>query len=226
MENQAGKLIEILTHTKRPLVSAVAAALLLAGCGPLISFGDDGPADDVYSLEYGAVNANTSDMATIIYVEEPLMSDGLGGINVAVALENRKRTNLQGVRWSANSTDLIRDYFVRAIGSVSGTRLLGQGAIDVQAGCRLGVKVWAFEFVPGTSASDDRVDIEVEFILIRYNDNRLIGQPTFSASPQVALSDGENIIDAFHTGMASISDDAGKWLAPLAGECALAGSDG
>ncbi len=207
-------------HAVRKLFAG-AAALMLASCGPLISFGDDGPADDVFSLEYDGANVNTSDMATIIYVEEPLMSDGLGGVDVAVALENRKRTSLQGVRWSSNSTDLIRDYFIRAIGSVSGTRLLGQGAIDVQAGCRLGVKVWAFEFVPGVSAGDDRVDIEVEFILIRYNDNRLIGQPTFSASPQVSAANGEDIIDAFHDGMTNISREAGKWLAPLAGECAL-----
>ena len=218
MENQTKKKVFV---TRAMYSVAAAMALLLVGCGPIISFGDDGPADDVYSLEYSLNNANTNDTATIIYVEEPLMSDGLGGINVAVALENRKRTNLQGVRWSANSTDLIRDYFVRAIGRMSGTRLLGQGAIDVQAGCRLGIKVWAFEFVPGTNAGDDRVDLEVEFILVRYNDNRLLGQPTFSASPQVVLSDGENIVDAFHDGMTSISSDAGKWLAPLASQCDL-----
>ncbi len=217
MENRAVKQ----TPLTCSLVSTVAAALLLAGSGPIISFGDDGPADDVYSLEYSAVTANTSDMASIVYIEEPLMGDGLGGINVAVALENRKRTNLQGVRWSANSTDLIRDYFIRAIGSMSGTRLLGQGAIDVQAGCRLAVKVWAFEFVPGANASDDRVDIEVEFTLIRYSDNRLIDQPIFSAASPVARSNSENIIDAFHSGMASISRDAGRWLAPLANKCAL-----
>ncbi len=202
-----------------------AAALMLAGCGPLISFGDDGPADDVFSLEYDGANVNTSDMATIIYVEEPLMSDGLGGVDVAVALENRKRTSLQGVRWSSSSTDLIRDYFIRAIGSMSGTRLLGQGAIDVRAGCRLGVKVWAFEFVPGASAGDDRVDIEVEFTLVRYNDNRLIGQPTLSASSQVSAANGEEIIEAFHDGMTRISREAGQWLAPIAGECALAAAN-
>lgn len=212
---------EKLVYAFRSVACGVFALVGLAACGPIISFGDDGPADDVYSLEYGVPNTNTSDMATIIYVEEPLMSDGLGGIEVAVALENRRRTSLQGVQWSANSTDLIRDYFVRAIGSMSGTRLLGQGAIDVQAGCRLGTKVWAFEFVPGATASDDRVDIEVEFILIRYNDNRLIGQPTFAAAQQVSAADGQNIVDAFHRGMASISREAGQWLAPLASECAL-----
>lgn len=218
MENQAEKL----TFMARSVACGFLVMLFLAGCGPIISFGDDGPADDVYSLEYGGAATNTSDMATIIYVEEPLMSDGLGGIEVAVALANRQRTSLKGVQWSANSTDLIRDYFVRAIGSMSGTRLLGQGAIDVQAGCRLGIKVWAFEFVPGASASDDRVDIEAEFILIRYNDNRLIGQPVFSAAQRVGGSDGENIVEAFHQGMSSISREAGQWLAPLASECALA----
>jgi len=217
MENQAEKL----TYLFRSVACGFFALASLTACGPIISFGDDGPADDVYSLEYDSVTTNAGDMATIIYVEEPLMSDGLGGIQVAVALENRQRTSLQGVQWSANSTDLIRDYFIRAIGSMSGTRLLGQGAIDVQAGCRLGTKVWAFEFVPGAAPADDRVDIEVEFILIRYNDNRLIGQPTFSAMQPVATADGQNIIDAFHRGMASVSREAAQWLAPLASECAL-----
>lgn len=218
MKNQADKLRNLC----RSLACIFLGAFVLAGCGPIISFGDDGPADNVYSLKYAEANTNTSDMATIIYVEEPLMSDGLGGVNIAVALENRKRTSLQGAQWSTSSTDLIRDYFIRAIGSMSGTRLLGQGAIDVQAGCRLGTKVWAFEFVPGASARDDRVDIEVEFILIRYNDNRLIGQPTFSATQQVTASEGENIIEAFHQGMTSISREAGAWLAPVASECSLA----
>lgn len=217
MKNQPEKL----TYAFRSVACGLFVLASLAACGPIISFGDDGPADDVYSLEYAAAANNAGDMATIIYVEEPFMSDGLGGIQVAVALENRQRTSLQGVQWSANSTDLIRDYFIRAIGSMSGTRLLGQGAIDVQAGCRLGTKVWAFEFVPGASAADDRVDIEVEFILIRYNDNRLIGQPTFTAMQQVTIADGQNIVDAFHRGMASISREAGQWLAPLASECAL-----
>lgn len=217
MKNQA----DTLTYKVRSVACGFVGMLLLAGCGPIISFGDDGPAGDIYSLEYAVANTNVGGMATIIYLEEPLMSDGLGGIDIAVSLENRKRTSLQGVQWSASSTDLIRDFFVRAIGSMSGTRLLGQGALDVQAGCRLGTKVWAFEFVPGTTASDDRVDIEVEFILTRYSDNRLIGQPTFSAAQSVTESDGENIVEAFHQGMTAISQEAGAWLAPVAAECAL-----
>lgn len=198
--------------------------LMLGGCGPLISFGDDGPADEVYSLEFADARTASGDMAAIIYLEEPLMSSGLGGNHVAVALDNNQRTNLKGVRWSANSTDLIRDFLVRSISSSSGVRLLGEGAIDVQAGCRLGVKVWSFEFVPGDSARDDRVDVEIEFILIRYSDNRLIGQPTFAASPGVASAAADRIVAAFQNAMTSISADAGAWLSPHAAECSIEAS--
>ncbi len=203
------------------LPALAASALMLAGCGPLISFGDDGPADKVYGLEYNDVRAASGDMAAIVYLEEPLMSDGLGGNQVSVVLDNNKRTSLMGVRWSANSTDLIRDFLVRGVGSTSGIRLLGEGAIDVQAGCRMGVKVWAFEFVPGDRAGDDRVDIEIEFILIRYNDNRLIGQETIKSSEKVDGSGGDAIVTSFERSMKAVSIEAGSWLAPKSADCSL-----
>lgn len=178
-----------------------AMLFMVTGCGPLISFGDDGPADQIFGLEHPGAPALSDDLGTIVYVEEPLMSDGLGGNQITVVLENSQRTSLSGVRWSANSTDLIRDYLVRGISNTSGVRMLGEGAIDVKAGCRLGVKVWAFEFVPGASERDDRVAVEIEFILVRYSDNSLIGQPTFSAGQGVDSSDGVGVAGAFHDAM-------------------------
>lgn len=200
---------------------STALLLILAGCGPLISFGDDGPADKVYGLEYDSAPAATGAMSTIVYVEEPLMSDGLGGNHISVVLDNNERTSLMGVRWSANTTDLIRDFLVRGVAGTSGVRLLGEGAIDVQAGCRLGLKIWSFEFVPGDSIRDDRVDVEIEFILVRYSDNRLIGQPTFSSSQGVEATSGAAIVAAFHQSMISVSTQAGSWLATQSGECSL-----
>lgn len=202
-------------------VLGVFSLLFMAGCGPLISFGDDGPADQIFGLEHPAAPLTSADLGTIIYVEEPLMSDGLGGNQISVALEDSQRTSLSGVRWSANSTDLIRDYLVRGVSAASGVRMLGEGAIDVKAGCRLGLKVWAFEFVPGSSARDDSVVVEIEFVLVRYSDNGLIGQPTFRAAPGVSSSDGVGVTRAFNDAMQSVSEQAGAWLAPQAGQCAL-----
>lgn len=190
---------------------ALASGLMLAGCGPLISFGDDGPADQIFSLDYPAARPHLAG-DTIIYVEEPLMSGGLSGTQVSVTLDNNQHTSLMGIRWSANTTDMIRDYLVRGLSSRSGARMLGEGALDVQAGCRMGLKVWAYEYVPGDSSADDTIDVEIEFILVRYLDNGLLGQPTFSASEPVAGSDGTDIVAGFDAAMRSISRQAGDWL--------------
>lgn len=200
---------------------AAVSILSLAACGPLISFGDDGPADQIFGLEYDGARQAGDDLTTLVYMEEPLMSDGLSGTQVSVVLPGSQRTSLMGVRWSTNSADLVRDYLVRGVSSESGIRMLGEGALDVSAGCHMGLKVWAFEFVPGNSAGDDRVDVEIEFSLVRYSDNRLIGQPTFSSSVSIAGSEGVDVADGFDQAMRAISRDAGAWVASTGAACTL-----
>ncbi|MBO6506387.1 MAG: membrane integrity-associated transporter subunit PqiC [Kordiimonadaceae bacterium] len=199
---------------------AVSSLMLVAGCGPLISFGDDGPADQIFSLDY-PVAGDHSSAASVIYVAEPLMSGGLSGTQVSVVLDDNQRTSLMGVRWNANTTDMVRDYLVRGLSAQSGALMLGEGALDVKAGCRLGVKVWDYEYVPGNSISDDRVDVEIELILVRYIDNALLGQPTFAASEAVSGSDGVDVVDGFNRAMASISRDAGDWIGQNREACQL-----
>lgn len=203
------------------VAAAAAASLLLAGCGPLISFGDDGPADEVYSLAYAPSGPAIADDAPIIYVDEPLLAQGLGGVNVAVALDDNRRTSLMGVRWAENSSDLIRDYLVRAAGEKSGARLLGEGGLDVRAGCKLALKVWSFDFAPGASSRDDEVRVEIEFTLVRYSDNHLLGQPTFRDTQSVRSADSDRIVAAFHNAMGTVSDAAGDWLRGAASACAI-----
>lgn len=199
---------------------AVSSLLLVAGCGPLISFGDDGPADQIYSLDYPAAGDH-SGAETVVYVAEPLMSGGLSGTQVSVLLDNNQRTSLMGVRWTANTTDMVRDYLVRGLSARSGALMLGEGALDVKAGCRMGVKVWNYEYVPGDTARDDRVDVEIELILVRYLDNALLGQPTFTASEAIGGSDGVDVVDGFNRAMAAISREAGDWVGQHLEACKL-----
>lgn len=104
---------------------AVSSLMLVAGCGPLISFGDDGPADQIFSLDY-PVAGDHSSAASVIYVAEPLMSGGLSGTQVSVVLDDNQRTSLMGVRWNANTTDMVRDYLVRGLSAQSGALMLGK----------------------------------------------------------------------------------------------------
>lgn len=201
-------------------VAAASSLLFAVGCGPLISFGDDGPADQIYSLDYPAAGDH-SGADTVIYVAEPLMGGGLSGTQVSVLLDNNQRTSLMGVRWTANTPDMIRDYLVRGLSAQSGALMLGEGALDVKVGCRLGVKVWDYEYVPGDSASDDRVDVEIELILVRYLDNALLGQPTFTVSESVGGSNGVDVVAGFNRAMASISRQAGSWIGEHLEACKL-----
>lgn len=200
---------------------AFASAMLLAGCGPLISFGEGGPADDVFSLRYEADRSAPAANAPVIFIDEPLMTNGLGGTQIAVQLDGNKRSRLQGARWSENSGDLIRDFVARAAGEKSGARVLGQDGIDVRSECRLGLKVWAFELVPGGSPREDLVSIEIEFTLVRAADNALLGQPVFATRQPVRAASSSRVVNAFHAGMMEVADVASAWLKDEIAACKL-----
>lgn len=205
---------------KFPALAFSLLFLVTTGCGPLISFGDDGPADDVYSLRYISDPVATQDLGPIIHLEEPLMTNGLASGDIAVALEDGRRTMLKGVRWSANASDLVRDYLIGAVSDGAGVLLIGEGGLDIKASCRLGLKVREFAFAPGSTTRSDRVNISIEFTLVRYADAHLIGQPVFEVSYPVENSNGRSIVTAFHEGMDTVSDKAATWLAPLSSQCA------
>ncbi len=196
------------------------AGLGVSACGPLISFGDDGPADTVYSLRYEGAYRSGDDDAAVIYVDEPHLGDGLGGQNITVALPNQKRSTLKGARWSAPLSNLVRDYVVRSLGDKAGVHMIGEGGLDIHAGCRLGTKVWALEFAPGTAATDDKVVVALEMSLVRLRDSKLLSHPTFEKSVGVGGA-GENdaIATAFNRAMAATATEMGQWLKAQTPEC-------
>lgn len=201
--------------------TALSAWVALAACGPLISFGDDGPADDVYSLRYDGAYIPPQDGAALIYVEQPLMGDGLGGQTIPVVLENERRTRLQGVAWSANSADLIRSYMVRALSVAPNADFVGEGGLDIEASCYLGLKVWEFEFAPGAVRADDSVHVAIEFSLVRYSDSVLLGRPTYKAVESVSGSETEGVVLAFQRAIASIGRSGRTWVEENAAQCAV-----
>jgi len=196
---------------KRNALGLVAASVVLASCGPLISIGDDGPADQVYTLRYegGYPVAGTG---PVVFMDEPTVADGLNSDKVAVALAGNRRSTIDGVRWSAPPSDLVRDYLVRALADGSEARMVGQGGLDIKASCRLGVKLWELDFVPGTRASDDKVSVALELTLVRLKDNQLIGHPTIVQSPGVGGSGSDAVMAAFRDAMAQAGAEAAAWF--------------
>jgi ABC-type uncharacterized transport system auxiliary subunit len=196
----------------------------VAGCGPLISFGDDGPADEVYSLEYKGGYSSFNAAAPRIYLDEPLMAEGLSSRKMSVRLADFRRSTISSISWSANLSDLIRGYMARAIAVQSGIQLIGEGGLDVRVGCRMAVHVWAFELVPGAEASGDKVSSTIELTLLNVINGNLLGRQTFVVEKPIQSSEGVDIAAAFNEAISDSTNKMSEWLGPIQSECALPAS--
>jgi ABC-type uncharacterized transport system auxiliary subunit len=200
--------------------SLLGAALLLAGCGPIISFGDDGPVDAIYSLRYEGGFPTDKVDGPIVYVEEPHFADDLDGRSVSVLLAGNRRSTIDGVAWSSPLSELVRNYITRSLADGLGANIVSEGALDVNSTCRIGSKVWALELVPGRDAAADRVEITIELSLVRFRDSTLIGHPTISRTAKVAGSDDAAVMAAFGKAMAGVSDEMRSWFKGALSGCA------
>jgi ABC-type uncharacterized transport system auxiliary subunit len=214
-----------ITHRKSPKtlefkrVLGLVSALLLASCGPLISFGDDDPAGDIYTLRYEGAHSDQSPSGPIIYVDSPQMVDGLDGRSVSVRLGGNRRSTLAGASWSAHLSELVRDYVVQALEGATDANMISQGGLDIKAGCRLGIKVWAMEFVPGLTSDQDQVDVRLQFSLVRLSDSKLLSHPTFAQTVGVTTSNGGGVVAAFAVAMERASEAYGGWFSEASDAC-------
>jgi len=215
-------MIEYLKSLRRR-TSAVGSALfslLLVGCGPLISFGGDGPGE-TYTLRYPAepqISA-AAEEGPIIQIDQPFFSDGLGGTGIKVNLDTNERATVGGVGWTADISDLLRDYLVLSLSDNTGVRTLGEGLLDVGSDCRLVTRVWRFELVPGASSTDDQVDVNMELFLIRIRNGSLLASKRFSSAAEVSGGSGKDIVDAFSSALRSLSGEQQQWLSEAANSC-------
>ncbi len=193
----------------------------LSACGPLISFGNDGPADEVYTLAYNGTYSVFNAAAPRIYLDEPLMAEGLASRKMSVRLPDFRRSTISSISWSANLSDLIRGYMARSIAVKTGAQLISEGGLDVKVGCRMAVNVWAFELVPGESQVDDKVSSTIELTLLNVTNGALLGRQTFVVEKQVNSVEGVAIAAAFNEAIEESSVTMSEWLLPIQSGCQL-----
>jgi len=197
-------------------------ALSVAACGPLISFGGDEKPGEIYGLRYPAPYAASSPVGPIVYIDSPQMVEALGGQNIAVVMPDGQRTSLDGVTWATNLSDILRDYIGHSL-SATEANIISEGGLDIKAGCRLGLKVWSFEFAPGISAEDDKVKIAIQFSLVRLSDSVLLSHPTFSQEIAVKNATASGVVGSFRAGMEAAAKDYGVWFQERMNQCQFKG---
>jgi len=195
------------------------SSLCLSSCGPLISFGDDGPAPNSYTLRYPASYTDVQSEGPAIYLDSPRMINALDSDAIAVRLPGNERTVIEGAGWSQHLSDILRDYIEHSVASLADVQVVSEGGLDIKVSCRIGVKVWAMELVPADSRAGDEVEVALQFSMVRLADGELLGQPVFAETEPVRSTSSGAVVEAFSTAMNRAANRYGAWVKETSGAC-------
>ena len=209
------------TGMKMGLVTGL--AFLAAGCTQILPIGSK--AERSFSLRYELAqdqyHGSGMKAGPVIFLDDPLLAEGLGGRTITVELEGRERTALKGAKWSAPLSDLIRGYLNRNLMANTQAQIVGEGGLDVHASCRISSKVWSFELHPQgeDGHEEDRVHVSLDLSLIDMRSGDLIGRNQFDNWSQLDATDGRAVVAAFHEAMEPVATDIAAWVTDNLKEC-------
>lgn len=203
------QLVMALFYMKK--MGSLVSILMISACSQVLPFGSK--PERTFSLRYEGDISALPTGGPIVFLDEPLMAEGLGGRTFAVEIEGRERTILKDARWSSSLSDLVRSYFERLLGASSKAQIIGEGGLDVRAGCRLSLRVWSFQLVPGRSRSeDDRVSVSFEAGLVHLSKGDLLARQLFASDTIVEGNDAVNVVDAYHGVLEKLGGDMVDWF--------------
>ncbi len=201
------------------LLVSLTLCAAVAGCGPLISFGESGPAPVLYSLEYSGAPKSPSMDGPIVAVSTPDLLPRLEGQNIAVVLPENEHTTLGGAEWSGHIGRMVQDYVMQALSSDGNATFVGRASLDVSVDCRLGIKLWAMDYVPGDSAREDKVVVSLQMMLVRMSNSSLLGQQFFTSEAKPVTASPRAIAAAFNDAMMDSAQAYKAWFAATGTRC-------
>lgn len=194
----------------RGLASLMAAGAVLSACTQLLPFGSE--AERNFVLSYPVSEEAYRAQGTVVFLEDPIMAEGLGGRGITVRLAGGERTIVKGMRWGVVLSEMVRNYFEQSLSRETDATVISEGGLGIRSACRLGLKVWRFELEPGASESDDAVRVSLEAVLVNVGTGDLVGRDLFSKSESPRSNAPEALAAAFDAALAETSGDIAAWL--------------
>lgn len=179
---------------------------LLAACQQLLPIGS--APERTFTLEYAAPLSTPAAEAPVVFLSDPLMAEGLGGLTVTVSLDSGERTSLKNARWATDLGSLIRDYLDRALTEETDAQFVGEGSLDLKTRCRMQAKVWSFDFVPGDTPSKDRARVMIDFRIIDNLTGTQIERASGRAERSVTGNDPSDVVSALAGALQETTDVA------------------
>ncbi len=191
-----------MTYLKTGLVTLICAALL-AGCQSILPSNDP---ERTFAFRYDGQVPQSKDNAPVIFLDDPLMAEGLGGQTLTVVLDGGERTALNDLRWATGLESLIRDYLDRRLMAGTDADYVGDGGLDIRATCRLHTKFWAFEMRPGVSAADDQVAVSLEASLVSLTTGELLARTQLDEVRPTSAASTSDVVMSLEGALSTVSD--------------------
>lgn len=192
----------------------LATSFLLSACGPLIEFGDGGPAAALYSIQ----PTISGDMATeglVIYVSEPLLPGESVGNRIAVRTDDFELKFLKGGQWSEPFRMMLHRYLVGALAGNVEAQVVGAGALDVRADCRLTVDFQRFDY----EAKSNAVVAQATARLSSLKSGNLLGNQIINVSADVSSDRREKIVAGYDQASGKVASALSLWLKDALPSC-------
>ncbi|WND03046.1 ABC-type transport auxiliary lipoprotein family protein [Temperatibacter marinus] len=198
-------------------------ALAMAGCGPIIDLGNKS-SDRIYSVQYPDEISELPSETSTVFVDEFTFSAGLDGESIVVRMPSGEQLEMSGVAWAGHPADMIRDYMVSAVRARGNMRAYGEGSLDIQVGCRLGVRLVDYQLrSPDVQTETDfgQVQIKMEMVLIQLKTGMIISEFTVSENVDVNEVGSDSIIQSFMNATYTVSHRAAIKLKSVSQQCSL-----
>lgn len=197
------------------------SALLLSACGPLIEFGDDAPPPRLYSIQ-PLVGSEFSIDGPVLYISEPLMPAEANSTRIAVRTEEFELSHLEGGRWSENFSVMLHRYIVSdLLASDITAQIVGAGALDIRADCRLALNFQRFEY----NVQDGSINVSAIARLSSLSKGSLLSSKNIQVSQDVSNDSSDAIVAGYNEATGGITDALNLWLRSALVSCKSAKQD-
>lgn len=199
----------------RNKVILIAAALLLAGCSSLVSFGDKGPPPvlvTINTLDAPVPQGLSAPAIASIRIEEMEPAPELRSERIAVASSDVGVEYLAGARWVERPQVLLQRALIDAFASWGGLTALGSTNLDVPTDIRMTGRIDRYH-LDVTAAPTVRLTVHV--LLLRSRGGGIVASRRFDAEAPAAGTAPAAVARAFSAAQARMVTDIYSWAAQL-----------
>jgi cholesterol transport system auxiliary component len=187
----------------------VASVALLAACGPIVSFGGDGPPPRQFNLAYSAAPNDAKALPGVLLVDELGATAELRGQRMAMRVSAQEVQYLNGAQWSDRPARLLRGLIEDAARQAPGAAVLGPSNIDLRIAFRLTGTVQRFDVV--VDGPKRQAVIVLDAILANQRPSRLIASRRFEAKADAAADTPAAVAAALNMAANDLARDVAAW---------------